>query len=40
MCRGREGAVEEGILAVSGAGVEVDYFFVMIWREGEAARGC
>lgn len=40
VCGGRESAVEEGILAVPGAGVEIDYFFVVVGRKGEAAGGC
>lgn len=40
VCGGRESAVEEGILSVPGAGVEVDYFFVVVGRKWEAAGGC
>ena len=40
VCGGRKSAVEEGILAVPGTGIEVDYFFVVVGRKGEAAGGC
>lgn len=40
VCRRREGLVEERILAVPGAGVEINYIFVVVGRKGQTARGC
>lgn len=40
VCRRREGLVEERILAIPGAGVEINYYFVVVDRKGQTARGC
>lgn len=40
MCGGSESAVEESILAIPGAGIVVDYFFVVVGCKGDATGGC